>query len=132
MDIVSRSAPVATVKGIWLFVFLCQRCLHISRRRTKKCHQPHPEHGACSSGRNSGNYANQIAHADSGGSGDDQGLERRKTVFRFLFLPERADHLWKIPDWQKAGPYGEKDACGNQQQDHQGDADGAISKGNGK
>ena len=28
-----------------------------------------------------GNHTDQIAHANSGGSGDDQGLKRRKTVF---------------------------------------------------
>lgn len=84
---------------------------------------PHPEHGTGSAEGDGSDNADKVSHTNAGRSGDDQCLKRGEIVWMFFFLTQRADHVRKQTNREKTGANRKIDACRNQEQKHQRDAD---------
>ena len=94
VDIIGRAAALAAVERVGLSVLLGQGGFHKRGGRAQQGRDPHPEHCACATGRHRRHNAHQIAHAHAGGRGNDEGLERRKTVPALVFLADGRDHRY--------------------------------------
>ena len=125
VQVVGRAAAPAAVERVGLAVFLGQRGLDKRGGSAQQGSDPHPEHRACTAGRNRRHHAHQVAHAHPGGGGHHQGLEGGKPLVLVLFA-HGGDHIPEQPHRQQAGAQGEPDIGGEQQHDHRRDADAAA------
>lgn len=116
MDVVGRTAAVAAVERILLAVDLSQCALCKSSGGAKQSKKPHPEYRTGTAGRNSSDNADQIAHADTGGSGNNESLKSGNTarLRMFVFLHGDLDHMRKLADQDKPGADCKIDPCRNQ------------------
>ena len=126
MQIVGRAAAPAAVERVGLAVFLGQRGLDKRGGSAQQGSDPHPEHRACTAGRNRRHHAHQVAHAHPGGGGHHQGLEGGKPLLVLVLFAHGGDHIPEQSHRQQAGAQGEPDTGGEQQHDHQRDADAAA------
>ena len=128
MQVIGRAAAPAAIQRVGLAVLLGKGGLDKGGGCAQQGRDPHPEHRARTACGNSGHHAHQIAHAHAGGGGNDQGLERGKTVPALLFLTHGGDHIPEQPHRQKTGAAGEPDARRKQQHHHKRDADAAAQR----
>ena len=116
VDVVGRTAAVAAVERILLAVDLSQCALCKSSGGAKQSKKPHPEYRTGTAGRNSSDNPDQIAHADTGGSGNNESLKSGNTarLRMFVFLHGDLDHMRKLADQDKPGADCKIDPCRNQ------------------
>ena len=75
VDIVGRTAPVATIKRILFFIELCQGCFDKSSGGTDQRRDPHPEYRSCTSCRDRSYHTDQVSHSHTGSCRYDQRLK---------------------------------------------------------
>ena len=67
VDIISGTAPIPAVKGVFFLIKLRQGGFGESGGGAKEGNHPHPENRARAAGGNGGNHAHQISHSHTGG-----------------------------------------------------------------
>ena len=118
VDISCGAAAKAAIQGVFFLIDLRQCCFHISGGGAGQSGYPHPENSTCTAHGNGGDHTGQIAHADTGRSGNDQSLQAGKAVFvvACLFFQCHTQHFREQANLQETAADSEIDAGRHQNQ----------------
>ena len=135
VDIVRRAAPVTAVERVLLLVELGERRFDKGRRSADDCGDPHPEDRTGTARRDSRDHTDQIAHADTGRSRDNERLHAREPSARgigrvpaLLLFQQYGNHLREQAERQNARPYRVENTRRNQQQHHEREPDRTAAR----
>ena len=135
VDIVRRAAPVTAVERILFLVELGERRLDKGRRSADDCRDPHPEDRTGTARRDSRDHTDQIAHAHTRRSRDNERLHTREPSARgigrvpaLLLFQQHGNHLRKQAERQNARLYRIENTRRNQQQHHEREPDRTAAR----
>ena len=129
LEVMGGAAAIAAVDGVLFLVQLGQGGFHECGGGADDGSDPHPEDRACAAGGDRRHDADHVAHANTGGSGDDESLETGEGAALSLFPPAegQTEHFREASDQDKLGTDGKENTSRDQQEDQQGQADGAAA-----